>query len=271
MNSSSWVFYGKTKFSEYIVIEQMSVFLRSLKDLLFPPVCVSCRSCVVDSQKSPVELLCQRCFSELRGNLSERADRCRCCGFPLAVLKYDETQISFGCLECRKWGFRFAGTVCLGSYEGLLQQLVLRAKSGSGAPIAYALGQAVGLVLNPTRVEVVVPVPVHWRRRVKKQQNTAAVIAKGLHSAIPGRVMLKPEILRASRMTDKQGTLSPQQRRLNVRDAFEVSQPDAVKGKDILVVDDVMTTGATVHEITTLLLNAQAQSVSVAVICRAGD
>ncbi|MBH56972.1 MAG: hypothetical protein CMJ82_07275 [Planctomycetaceae bacterium] len=252
-------------------MNQMSVFLRSMKDLFFPPVCVSCRTCVVDSQKSSVELLCERCCSELRDNSSVRADRCQCCGFPITVLKHGETQISFGCLECQRWGFQFARTVCLGSYEGRLQQLVLRAKTGAGAPIAYALGQALGHVLNPTCIEIIVPVPVHWRRRVKKPQNTVEVIANGLHSTVRGRVILKPEILRASRMTLKQGTLSPQKRCANVRDAFEVSQPEMVKGKKVLVVDDVMTTGATVHEIGNLLLKAQAQSVSVAVICRAGD
>ena len=203
--------------------------------------------------------------------MSDRIDRCRCCGFPITVLKHGQTRISFDCLECRKWGFQFASTVCLGSYKGHLQQLVLRAKTGAGAPVAFALGQVVGHVLNPTDIEVVVPVPVHWRRRVTKQQNTAEVIAKGLHSVKRERVILKPEVLRASRMTRKQGTLSPQQRQANVRDAFEVSQPEMVKGKKILIVDDVMTTGATVHEITNLLIKAQALSVSVAVICRAGD
>ena len=248
----------------------MNVFLRSLKDLFFPPVCVSCRTCVVESQTSPVELLCQQCCSDLIGRMSDRVDRCRCCGFPITVLKHGQTQISFDCLECRKWGFQFAGTVCLGSYKGHLQQLVLRSKTGSGAPVAFALGQAVGH-LNPTDIEVVVPVPVHWRRRVTKQHNTAEVIAKGLHSVNRQRVILKPEVLRASRMTRKQGTLSRQQRQANVRDAFEVTQPEMVKGKKILIVDDVMTTGATVHEIAKLLIKARALSVSVAVICRAGD
>ena len=114
------------------------------------------------------------------------------------------------------------------------------------------------------------PVPMHWRRRLFRQQNTAEVIARGILSRVTTRAVLETRAVKTSQMTQKQGTLSPKQRRQNVKNAFRVTQPKKVSGRRVLVVDDVMTTGATLHEMTRQLLRHGASKVDIAVVCRAG-
>ncbi|MEC9096705.1 MAG: phosphoribosyltransferase family protein [Planctomycetota bacterium] len=140
----------------------------------------------------------------------------------------------------------------------------------SGAPLAFALGQAIGARLSTSAFEVMMPVPMHWRRRLFRRQNTAEVIARGILSRVTTRAVLETRAVKTSQMTQKQGTLSPKQRRQNVKNAFQVTQPKKVSGRRVLVVDDVMTTGATLHEMTRQLLRHGASKVDIAVVCRAG-
>ena len=248
----------------------MGQFLRLLKDLFLPPICICCHQCVVEESQSSVELICKECCEQYFESERRCKDRCTFCGFPIAVYMDSPTAPPFTCLECRQWGFQFSATHCLGGYKGRLKELVLRAKMKSGLPIAFALGQAIGVRL-PTRVpNVVIPVPMHWRRKVMRQQTTAEAIAQGIRSQIASSVKLETRSIRASRATQKQGMLSPEKRRQNVRDAFHATNSQVISGRRVLLVDDVMTTGSTLDEITNLLLVHGARDVEVAVVCRAG-
>ena len=248
----------------------MCQFLRSLKDLFFPPICIGCHQCIVEESQSSVGLICKECCDQWFEREARSKGRCTCCGFPIAVYAKSPNVIPFTCLECRKWGFQFSSTRCLGGYEGRLKDLVLQAKMKSGSPVAFALGQAIGVSLYTHVTKVVIPVPMHWRRKVMRQQNTAEVIARGIHSQLASSATLEMWSVRASRATQKQGMLSPDQRRENVRNAFQVTKPQVISGQRVLLVDDVMTTGATLHELTNLLLVHGAIDVEVAVVCRAG-
>ena len=248
----------------------MRQFLRSLKDLFLPPICICCHQCVVEESQGSVELICKECCEQYFESERRRKDRCTFCGFPIAVYMDSPTAPPFTCLECRQWGFQFSVTHYLGGYKGRLKELVLQAKMKSGSPVGFALGQAIGVRL-PTRMpDVVIPVPMHWRRKVMRQQTTAEVIALGIRSQIASPVTLETQSIRASRVTQKQGMLSPEKRRENVRDAFRVIKSQVISGRRVLLVDDVMTTGATLDELTNLLLVHGARDVEVAVVCRAG-
>ncbi len=252
-------------------------FLESFKDILFPPVCITCRNCLVDSSGSRVDLVCGECLEKHLRLSAAGPSRCRCCGYPVAMLEHaagaelefaSSEKITFDCLECRRWGFRFSTSYCLGAYEGALQRMVLQAKLLSGAPIAYALGQLLGVMVGELEADMVLPVPMHWQRRLSRQWSTAELIGRGFASRTG--LSLRTNLLQACRRTEKQGTLSPQQRLLNVRGAFRLRRRDLVQDRQVVLIDDVMTTGATLHEITTRLLQAGATRVLVAVICRAG-
>lgn len=248
----------------------MSQFFRSVQDLFFPPICICCRQCVVIEDASSVELICGRCCDRFFESSARSTGRCKCCGFPIAMIENDADIVFFPCLECRYWKFRFSSTYCLGAYEGRLKQLVLQAKMVSGMPIAFALGQTLGTRLHPLSPDLVIPVPMHWRRRLTRQQSSAEALARGICSRAESRLVVETRAVRASRLTKKQGMLLPRQRRENVRNAFQVTKPEVISGRRVLLVDDVMTTGATLHEITGQLLRHGASNVAVAVVCRAG-
>ncbi|MGD0098004.1 MAG: phosphoribosyltransferase family protein [Terracidiphilus sp.] len=121
---------------------------------------------------------------------------------------------------------------------------------------------------------LVIPVPLHRSRHFERGFNQARSLAV---SALAGLAKTHPEwhltltskTLMRLRPTASQAGLTPRQRRLNVRQAFTVSDPAAIAGKDVLVIDDIFTTGATARAAAKALLDAGAESVWVATLARA--
>jgi ComF family protein len=111
--------------------------------------------------------------------------------------------------------------------------------------------------------EVLVPVPLHTRRLKERGFNQAVLLAQ----AFPEKPLARETLVRV-RHTPPQTGLNPKERRENVRKAFAVPRPEEVKGKTILLVDDVYTTGATVRECAKVLLKAGAREVNVLTVAR---
>jgi ComF family protein len=158
----------------------------------------------------------------------------------------------------------------LGSYEGLLREVILRLKHLSGDGLAELLGELwaehADAKLRDVHANAIVPVPLHWRRRWKRGYNQSLALARGLAARL--RVPCRPSWLRRIRHTPEQTQQTPNARRGNVRGAFR-APAKILPGHTILLVDDVMTTGSTAHEAATALRNAGATRVIVAVLARA--
>ena len=143
-------------------------------------------------------------------------------------------------------------------------------KKPSFEPLALVggiqLGQRVVQSLSPDLPDTVVPVPNHWTRRILRRTSGAEVLAQAVARQIglPCRLWS----VRRKRITSKQGMLNWSARRKNVRGAFTLRDTSWLKNKHVLVVDDVMTSGATVAEIARLLRGAGATGVSIAVVAR---
>jgi ComF family protein len=116
-------------------------------------------------------------------------------------------------------------------------------------------------------VDCVVPVPLHWLRRWRRGYNQSSSLALGLSSRLG--LPLQNWWLKRIRNTPSQKALSRTARQENVRGAFQVRSSAACKGRSILLVDDVVTTGATVHEAARVLRAAGAGRVVVAALARA--
>ena len=145
------------------------------------------------------------------------------------------------------------------------------AAEGLGGMLAQAIAQLAGEA--PIEM-LVVPVPLHrskYAERGFNQSRSLAVEAlKFLRRSHPQwRLALAPSTLMRLRATDTQAGLTPRQRRLNVRGAFSVSDPSLVTAQHILLVDDILTTGATARAAAQTLLKAGAASVWVATLARA--
>ena len=140
-----------------------------------------------------------------------------------------------------------------------------------GKLLALAIGQLASQAPGPP---LVVPVPLHSSKHAQRGFNQARVLAvhaiRHLATSHPEwRLTLTARSLVRLRPTESQAGLTPHMRRINVRGAFKVSDPQIVKDREVLVVDDILTTGATVRAVSKALRDAGARSVWVATLARA--
>ncbi|HET6208500.1 MAG TPA: ComF family protein [Terracidiphilus sp.] len=151
-------------------------------------------------------------------------------------------------------------------YDGLLA-----AARPLGAMLAIAISQLAGVA--PAEM-MVIPVPLHRSKYAERGFNQARMLAthalEALRRSHPAwRLKLAPGTVLRVRATASQASQSPRQRRINVRGAFRVADPAQVRSRDILVIDDIFTTGATVRSVAQELRQAGAASVWVATLARA--
>jgi ComF family protein len=134
-----------------------------------------------------------------------------------------------------------------------------------GRHLAALMTERSGSIMAEGPWDLMVPVPLHPRRERARGFNQAAFLARALgrHAGLP----VEPEALRRVRETPPQSG-DPEERRRNVREAFEVTDPPAVADRNILLVDDVLTTGATANECARVLLRAGALRVGVYTLAR---
>ncbi len=180
---------------------------------------------------------------------------------------------------CRLAPPRFVRAVAYGLYQGKMKAAIHALKYDRLHPAARGLGQmlaeAIAQLATETPAEMlVVPVPLHRSKFADRGFNQARALAGQalgfLHKSHPEwRLTLAPSTLMRLRPTASQAGLTSRERRLNVRGAFSVSAPEAVDAKHILLVDDILTTGATVRAASLALIRAGAASVWVATLARA--
>ena len=224
---------------------------RGAIELLYPARCLICGQSTHDH-------FCENCD---RG-LGDRALRCPRCATTVGPHSLTEGE----CAACRKEPPPFAKALCLGSYRGSLKAAVLRMKNASGEGIAELLGRRWGVThsLGEPAVDAIVPVPLHWWKQWRRGYNQSAAIALGI--ARTCGVPIRPRWLCCTRRTAPQKTLQATARQINVKGAFQARS--AVSGRHVLLVDDVMTTGATSEEAARALRRAGAARVTVAILAR---
>ena len=242
-----------------------SALLRSaapVRQLLLPSRCAHCDA----EMASQVDacLVCAACRSLLSCGGTPRCPRC---AEPLAG-----EQLA-ACRSCRDRQPPFERAWTLGDYSGELRTAVLKIKQPSGEPLAAALADllhhAWGDALREWRPDAILPVPMHWFRRLRRGANSAetlsGVLAKRLGAPHAAGCILR------RRRTRPQSGLAAGERFRNVRGAFRLRGGVDWQGARILVVDDILTTGATCGEIARILLAAGASATAAVVAARASD
>jgi ComF family protein len=183
------------------------------------------------------------------------------------------------CRLCQLARPPFEQAVACGSYDAALRDLIHLLKFEQVRPAAKVLGRLLATSITalkpslPTRELAVVPVPLHARKQSQRGFNQAELIAraalKELNCQLQGLgFRLLPHALVRLRDTGSQIGLSRHQRRENLRGAFRVENPTQIRDGNILLVDDVYTTGSTASECTRVLLRAGAAHVWVATVGR---
>ena len=239
--------------------------LREVLDLAFPPRCLLCE--VIDySSNSHSGSYCSECAAQL---CPLPMNRCLCCGAEIGLYSVSEN----GCTHCRHRNLRFESVTCLGMYEGPIRKAILAAKWSFSAVPIRSLGRLLATErreeLQLLKVDRVIPIPQHWRQRVFRHFNPAWIIAEEIASAL--QVPCDAHLLYRQRQTRAQKRVPVSQRFGNQAEAFSLQDMHVVDGERILLVDDVLTTGATCSEATKLLRQNGARECHVAVLGRVLD
>ena len=229
--------------------------LRGSLDLLLPPGCICCGQGLAEG-RSAVEL-CSPCRQELSALVS--AEACPRCGHSLGP--YASCGL---CLDARP---PMAATVRIGVFRGPLAQLIRAVKYRD---LRYGVPLLADLLLAKLcqrrvveDVDLVTAVPLHWWRFYRRGYNQASLLTRALRARGFNRPLER--CLVRVRDTRPQVGLSRADRLANMRGAFRVRRSERVRGKRILLVDDVLTTGATAGTCARELLRHGARSVTVAV------
>ena len=172
------------------------------------------------------------------------------------------------CGECAATDSGFDAAYAFGPFDAELRELIHLFKYGRVEALAKPLGRMLSLAIpSGGNFDVIVPMPLHWRRRWSRGFNQAALLAREL-AAATGVPLARA--VRRSRSTEAQARLSRTARHANVRDAFVVPRPASVAGKRVLLVDDVMTTGATLSACARAMKRGGASHVAAITLARAG-
>jgi ComF family protein len=252
--SRDWILAGKPA---------MPVWKRTwagFLNLLFPDNCRLCEQPLVEAERYPV---CSGCVRSAEPMVAEHF--CTACQMAFSSpYPLDENGV---CAVCRSGLVGFDRAYSFGFYEGALRALIHEFKYGGIETLAKPLGEFLLSALPRDRVrpDVIVPVPMHWLRRWQRGYNQTNLLAVELsrRSGIP----LAYAATR-SRRTPPQAGLSAKERRRNVAGVFTVRQVEAVRGRHVLLLDDVLTTGATASACAAALKRAGAARVTVLTLAR---
>jgi len=235
--------------------------VRMLRDgflqLVYPNVCWVCEQLRAELAQG----ICPGCAEALVHDPHPACPRCAGSVGPFVNLED-------GCPHCRGENFAFDETVRVGPYQGVLRATILRMKSRAGADLTEVIGalwaRHAQMRLRDLRPHVVAPVPLHWTRRWRRGFNQSELLASALAGAVGAPC--RNGMLRRTRPTPPQTQQTPAERRTNVRNAFRTPAGLALTGQTVLLVDDVLTTGATAHEAARALRQAGAGKIIVAVL-----
>jgi ComF family protein len=170
------------------------------------------------------------------------------------------------CALCRSGLRGFDAAYCFGAYEGPLRELVHLFKYAGMKPLSGPFARLMSAAVPLDQAfDLVVPVPLHWRRKWKRGFNQSHLLARAL-AAKYGIRLAQP--LRRGKPTPSQAGLTNAMRRTNVAGAFDMKRGQSVEGYRVLLVDDVMTTGATGSACAFVLKRAGAKYVALLTLAR---
>lgn len=241
----------------------LSAALRPLVDLVLPPRCPGCGVLVEEDLQ-----FCGECWNALRF-ISDPS--CRSCGKPFSEGR-DEGMI---CAECLADPPLHDGIRAAVLYDDLSRSIVLKLKHGGKIGLARLIARHLQRHLPMSSDDVVlIPVPLHRWRLWKRGFNQSILIARAL--AGERRLPVETDILRRIRPTPPLKGMTRKQRRVAVRGVFDIPRDrrERIRGKHVLLVDDVYTTGATSKACVRLLKQAGAAKVTIfcwARVLREGD
>ncbi len=235
--------------------------IAALADLLWPPLCAACSSRITSTATKEIcSVFCPRCQETL---LFTSKPLCSKCGIP-----FEGTGPSHLCAQCLKEPPAFSHARAPLLYGGAAAEALKRFKYGQKPHLSGQLAKLLTLDTTDKMLpDMVIPVPLHSTRLRSRGFNQSALLAH--HVATRINAPFSASLLKRNRKTKSQAGLTRAQRQANLKGAFCVPKKSQIAGLKVLLVDDVITTTATVREAAKTLSRAGAQSVEVIALARA--
>lgn len=251
------------------------IWIKNFLNLIYPLSCILCKTKLSPLSDKP---LCGICWERFKFNLPPF---CRICGKHLPALpalpetrqvgQAKDQKHSFRCKDCqnRPYSFSQARSVCL--YEGAIKECIhlfkYKSKLSLARPLSNLMIDFARKFLDMEKIDLVLAVPLHKVKFRQRQFNQAQLLARALSRA--SLKEMKENLLIKIKLRPAQVNLLRAERLKNVRGSFKVNNSPYLQNKDILLVDDVLTTGATANECARTLLEAGANRVEVFTLARA--
>ena len=228
-------------------------------DFILPKRCLKCGKILNVNQE-----VCDKCYDELNFILSPYCEKC---GHPLTEIAEGKKLFCPTCSKRKRMQFRLSRSALV--YDDASKNLILALKfmdKVENAKFLAAMLKYCGKDIFDAGVDLIIPVPLHYNRLVKRRYNQAALLAKELSKYT--KITVDLVSLTRHKNTKPQVELMGYERIINVKNAFVVKNPNKIKGKRIVLVDDVLTTGATLKESAIALKKAGAKSVDTLTVAR---
>lgn len=240
----------------------LSTITTAFLDLIYPRYCLICYTSLNNTNK---KALCSECESKIE--FINQNTTCPKCGVDLGPYVQPDTL----CQECHYHPPRFTKAIAVARYEGIMRELIHKFKYAKEKILLDELANLLikkWLETNSSLplIDLIIPAPLYYKKLKERGFNQSELLAERLHKAsgipfeINNLIKIQP--------TPDQAGLDSVNRRKNLIDAFEVTRPQSIKDKNILLIDDVLTTGATASEIARTLKKNGAKGVYVLVLAR---
>jgi ComF family protein len=243
------------------LLQATGSYLKNLQRLLWQNYCRSCNAIITEDDK----YFCSDCWSQIGFCFVDSF--CRRCGREISPFGL----LPDGCAKCQDEKYHFDSIACAGIYKAPLSNLIVKFKLADRTHLLATLTDFAKSAIYKAdffnSVDFVVPVPLHWRRRFHRGFNQSALIAKGLRFPDSSH---NSDLVKI-RNTKDQTAVTFAERKKNLQGAFAVRKGHNFKGKNICLVDDVKTTGATLNECAKVLKEAGAEKVFAFVLAVAGQ
>lgn len=234
--------------------------LNNISDIIFPPQCISCAAIL---QSLTERVFCSSCREKIKfltGSL------CPICG----IIFFNSPSANHLCGNCLEKKPYFSSARAVAGYETIILNAIHRFKYGrdlsTGALLASLMADFSFPDLDFKDYSLIIPVPLHIKKLRKRGFNQAIILADAIGKK--WQIPVNFSLLKRCKFTLSQTGLDKKERERNIKRAFEVTDRGKIAGINIILVDDVYTTGATLNECAKILTKAGVQKVAVLTLAR---
>jgi len=225
-------------------------FLTDISDFFLPRFCPSCKDKLTNSET----VVCNSCLSKIKHTESDRTEI-------EFARKFKNEKIIKGFTSL----FVFEKDKEL---QDIIHDLKYNGKFSIGIFLGKLLAAAINDKIHEWKIDLIVPIPLHHLKRAERGYNQSDFIAKGIKSVLI--IPVKTNLIQRNRFTETQTSMNLVERKENMKDAFTYRRNKILQNKNVLLVDDVITTGATISECGRIILLSGAANVYAASVAIAG-